>query len=146
MTEMETMLACMAAKRGPKSPMTDEHKAALAVGRSEGKAVRDYLDALRTNKPKRGRKRTADSIGRRLEVIEQELEDADPVRELKLIQERIDLTEELATFETSVDTSELEASFVTVAKSYSERNAISYNAWRQIGVEPAVLRKAGISR
>lgn len=126
--------------------MTDEHKAALAVGRSEGKAVRDYLDALRTNKPKRGRKRTAESIGRRLEVIEQELDEADPVRELKLIQERIDLTEELATFETSVDTSELEAAFVKVAKSYSERNAISYNAWRQIGVEPAVLRKAGISR
>ncbi len=143
---MKTMLGDMAAKRGPKSPMTDEHKAALAVGRSEGKAVRDYLDALRTNKPKRGRKRTAESIGRRLEVIEQELDEADPVRELKLIQERIDLTEELATFETSVDTSELEAAFVKVAKSYSERNAISYNAWRQIGVEPAVLRKAGISR
>ena len=39
--------------------MTDEHKAALAQGRSEGRAVRDYLDALRANKPKRGRKRTA---------------------------------------------------------------------------------------
>ena len=39
--------------------MSAEHKAALAQGRSEGKAVRDYLDALRANKPKRGRKRTA---------------------------------------------------------------------------------------
>ena len=46
----------------------------------------------------------------------------------------------------AVDTSELETAFVEVAKSYSDRNAISYNAWRQIGVEPAVLRKAGISR
>jgi len=136
----------MPAKRGPKSKMTDEHKAALAIGRSEGKAVRDYLDALRTNKPKRGRKRTAESIGRRLVTIENELEDADPVRELKLIQERIDLTDELETFGAAVDTSELETAFVEVAKSYSDRNAISYNAWRQIGVEPAVLRKAGISR
>lgn len=136
----------MAAKRGPKSPMTDQHKAALAVGRTEGRAVRDYLDALRTNKPKRGRKRTAESISRRLEAIEKELESADPVRELKLIQERIDLNAELATFESAVDTSELEAAFVKVAKSYSERNSISYTAWRQIGVEPAVLRKAGITR
>lgn len=126
--------------------MTDEHKAALAVGRSEGKAVRDYLEALRTNKPKRGRKRTPESITRRLDAIERELDEADPVRELKLIQERIDLSEELANFEAAVDTSELEAAFIKVAKSYSERNAISYNAWRQIGVEPAVLRKAGVSR
>lgn len=108
--------------------------------------MRDYLDALRTNKPKRGRKRTPDSISRRLQAIDQELQDADPVRELKLIQERIDLNAELATFEAAVDTSELEAAFVKVAKSYSERNNISYSAWRQIGVEPAVLRKAGISR
>ena len=52
----------------PKGPMTEEHKAALARGRSEGKAVRDYLDALRANKPKRGRKRTPDSIKKRLVV------------------------------------------------------------------------------
>jgi hypothetical protein len=140
------MLLTVAAKRGPKNPMTDQHKAALAVGRSEGKAVRDYLDALRTNKPKRGRKRTAESISRRLEAIDVELEEADPVRELKLIQERIDLNAELAGFESVVDTSELEAAFVSVAASYSERNSISYGAWRQIGVEPAVLRKAGIQR
>ena len=36
----------MAAKRGPKSPMTDEHKAALALGRVEGRAVREYLESL----------------------------------------------------------------------------------------------------
>ena len=37
-----------------KSTMTDTHKAALAQGRLEGRAVRDYLDALRATKPKRG--------------------------------------------------------------------------------------------
>jgi hypothetical protein len=126
--------------------MTDKHKAALAVGRAEGKAVRDYLDALRTNRPRRGRKRTVESIGRRLEAIEVELEGADPVRELKLVQERIDLNQELAAFELVVDTADLEDGFVAVAASYSERNAISYGAWRQIGVEPAVLRKAGVHR
>jgi hypothetical protein len=126
--------------------MTDQHKEALAVGRAEGRAVRDYLDALRSNKPKRGRKRTADSIKRRLDAIEGELAEADPVRELKLIQERMDLNEELATFGKVIDTSALEAAFIKVAKSYSERNNISYGAWRQVGVEPVVLRKADIHR
>ena len=46
--------------------MTDSHKAALERGRAEGRIVRDYLEALRSNKPKRGRKRTADSINKRL--------------------------------------------------------------------------------
>jgi hypothetical protein len=101
---------------------------------------------LRTNKPKRGRKRTPESINRRLAAIDTELNDADPVRELKLIQERLDLEAELTQMGAGVDTAELEAAFVEVAKSYSERNSISYAAWRQIGVEPAVLRQAGIGR
>jgi hypothetical protein len=139
------MLRAMA-KRGPKGPMTDEHKAALAAGRSEGRAVRDYLEALRNNKPKRGRKRTPESISKRLDAISDELVDADPVQELRLIQERLDLQAELASAEHAVDMSAIEAEFVKVAKSYSERNGFSYTAWRTIGVEASVLKKAGISR
>ena len=52
--------------------MTDEHKKALAEGRTQGRAVRSYLDALETTKPKRGRKRTSDSIKKRLDLIETE--------------------------------------------------------------------------
>jgi hypothetical protein len=136
----------MAAKRGPKGPMTDDHKAALAVGRSESKAVRDYLEALKANKPKRGRKRTPESIARRLEAIEAELLDTDPLGELKLIQERMDLQEELESMDTGVDITALEAEFVTVAGSYSQRQGISYAAWREVGVDAAVLKQAGISR
>jgi hypothetical protein len=136
----------MAAKRGPKGPMTEEHKAALAVGRSESKAVRDYLEALRANKPKRGRKRTADSIKARLAAIEQELADVDPINELKLRQERLDLFDELEQMGSGVDLSALEAGFVEVAKSYGERQGIAYATWREVGVEPAVLKQAGISR
>ena len=44
--------------------MSDAHKAALATGRVEGKIVRDYLEALRANKPARGRKRTPESIAK----------------------------------------------------------------------------------
>jgi hypothetical protein len=134
------------AKRGPKGPLTNEHKAAMAAGRSEGRAVRDYLEALRTNKPKRGRKRTPDTIKARLASIEQDLADASPLDELKLLQERRDLTRELESMGTGIDISALEQEFVKVAKSYSERQGISYATWRDVGVEASVLKAAGISR
>ena len=134
------------AKRGPKSPMTPEHKAALAQGRTEGRVVREYLEALRATKPSPGRKRTPESIGRRLETIEVELPTAEPIDELRLVQERMDLQAELATFEQRIDLEGLEAKFVEVAKSYSERTGISYAAWRTVGVTPAVLKSAGVGR
>ena len=134
------------AKRGPKGPMTDAHKAALAVGRTEGKVVRDYLEALRANKPARGRKRTPDSIAKRLAAIDGELGAADAVKELRLVQERMDLEAELATMGATVDIAALEAEFVKVAKAYGERTGISQAAWRAVGVTPAVLKAAGISR
>jgi hypothetical protein len=139
------MLAVMA-KRGPKGPMTDEHKAALATGRNEGNAVRNYLEALRNNKPKRGRRRTRDSIAARLSAIDTELEAADPMSELRLRQERRDLQAELASMGEKVDISALENGFVSVAKSYSSRQGISYATWREIGVDAAVLKRAGIAR
>jgi hypothetical protein len=126
--------------------MTAEHKAALAAGRSEGRAVREYLEALRNNKPRRGRKRTPDTISRRLDAIADELAEADPVTELRLVQERLDLQNELANAENTVDLAAIEAEFVKVAKEYSRRNGFSYTAWRTIGVDAAVLKKAGISR
>ena len=126
--------------------MTDSHKAALAVGRTEGKAVRDYLEGLRANKPARGRKRTPDSIAKRLAAIDGEIAVADAVKELRLVQERIDLEAELATMGSTVDMSSLEAEFVKVAKSYGERTGVSYAAWRAVGVAPGVLKAAGISR
>lgn len=136
----------MAAKRGPKNPMSDEHKAALAKGRTEGRAVRQYLEALRSSKPKRGRKRTPDSINKRLAKIDEELTTADPLMELKLVQERRDLTNELAASDAAVDKDALEAAFVDVAKGYSERQGITYAAWREVGVDASVLKRAGISR
>jgi hypothetical protein len=134
------------AKRGPKSPMTDEHKAALARGRSEGRAVRDYLESLRANKPRRGRRRTKDSIAKRLAAIETELASTDALGELKLLQERRDLQAELESKSAVNDHAGLEDAFVKVARSYSERQGITYTTWREIGVDAAVLSKAGIVR
>lgn len=133
------------AKRGPKE-ITDAHKAAMSVGRAEGKIVREYLETLRKTKPKRGRKRTPDSINSRLDKINQELASANPLDELKLIQERRDLEAELKALSSQDDLSELEDQFAKVAKSYGDRKGISYGSWREVGVSAAVLKRAGITR
>lgn len=126
--------------------MSNEHKAALAQGRSEGRVVRDYLAALRANKPKRGRKRTPDSIKKRMDAIDEQVMTADPLSELRLVQERRNLTDEMASMGNQVDIGELESAFVSVAASYSSRQGISYAAWRDVGVPPSVLKQAGLSR
>lgn len=126
--------------------MTDEHKDALSRGRAEGKAVRDYLEALRANKPKRGRKRTPDSISRRIATIDADILNVDPLTELKMVEERRRLVEDLATLGNKVDIEQLEKNFVKVAKSYGDRQGISYASWREVGVEARVLRSAGLGR
>ena len=136
----------MATAKKRKTPMSEEHKAALAEGRAQGRAVRRYLEALEAHKPKRGRKRTPESIKKRLERIEVELADADPVKRLELTQERMDLQNELDTKTDKVDMSELESEFVKAAKPYAERKGISYEAFRAVGVPAATLRDAGITR
>lgn len=126
--------------------MSDEHKRALEKGRAEGRAVRDYLEALRSSKPKRGRRRTPESIAKRLDRIDQELATASAIDELKLVQERRDLTAELEAMGDTVDVAALEEAFTKVAKAYGERKGISYGAWREVGVPAAVLSRAGITR
>ena len=126
--------------------MSAEHKEALALGREQGRAVRRYLEALEAHKPKRGRKRTPESMQKRLDAIEDKLQSADPLTRVQLIQERMDLENELATKQDAVDLTSLEEEFVTAAKSYGQRKGISYAAWREAGVDAAVLRRAGVTR
>jgi hypothetical protein len=129
-----------------KTTMSAAHKQALAEGRELGRAVGNYLEALDQNRPKRGRKRTPDSIKKRLTTIEAQLADASPVQRLQLIQERLDLGTELTQLETTTDLSGLEKEFARAAKPYAERKGISYAAWRELGVPADVLKKAGITR
>ncbi|MEM9748235.1 MAG: hypothetical protein AAF945_16180 [Actinomycetota bacterium] len=126
--------------------MSDEHKAAMQKGRAEGKVVRDYLEGLRATKPKRGRKRTEESVRAQLAEVEAKLPEADPMNELLLVQKKRDLEEELDSMSDTVDMTALEEAFVGVAKSYSDTKKISYASWRDVGVEAAVLKRAGISR
>jgi hypothetical protein len=134
------------AKTSRKTPMSKEHKDALALGRDQGRAVRRYLEALELHKPKRGRKRTAESIQKQLANIEETLSSADALARVQMIQQRMDLERELASKEETVDLSALESEFVASARDYGQRKGISYAAWREAGVDAAVLKKAGIGR
>ena len=136
----------MPPKKKQARQMSDDHKAALAEGRAQGRAVRVYLEALAANKPKRGRKRTSESITKRLDAIAAELVDADPLKQLQLTQEQLDLQAELDTTDVVVDLSTLEKDFVAAAGPYARRKGIGYAAFRSVGVPPSVLRAAGISR
>jgi hypothetical protein len=136
----------MAPRTAKKRTVSDEHKAAMAQGRNESRAVNQYLSALESHRPKRGRKRTPESIEKRLGAIEVQLESASGVNRLALVQERLDLTSELEGMTATSDLDELEEEFVKVAGAYGSRKGISYAAWRELGIEPSVLKRAGITR
>jgi hypothetical protein len=130
-----------------KSPMTNAHKAALAEGRNHARIVGRYLDALDATKPKRGRPRTTDSVKKQLAAANQELKSATGLSRLQLLQDRRDLEVELASRQGGGgDIAAAEKEFVKVARAYSDRKKISYGAWREFGVAPEVLKKAGITR
>ena len=125
----------------PRTKMTVQEKA-------ENKAVRDYLDALTANAPKRGRKRTTDSVKARISAIGEAIDNASATKRLGLVQERLDLAAELDAMAQAgtVDMGGLEAGFVKTAASYGSRRGISYAAWREMGVSATTLKSAGIRR
>jgi histidinol dehydrogenase len=126
--------------------MSDEHKQALANGRAQGRAVREYLAALdQSSKP--GRRVSKDELEKRLaETQEKVASESDPTKRLDLIQKRLDIEERLAEQQEEVDLGQLEKDFVGAAKEYAERKGISYSAFREAGVPAAVLKQAGIAR
>ena len=124
-----------------RTKMTEAEKTEVAT-------VRDYLKALEQNAPRRGRKRTPESVERQLAVLEGEMEGASVTKRLDLVQQRIDLEADLEALQQagSVDLSGLEAGFATHAAAYGGRRGISYAAWREVGVSSATLKSAGIRR
>lgn len=132
---------------GGRMAMSDAHKAALAQGRTEGRAVRRYLEALADRRVKGSRKQSRESLEQRLAAVEKSLSEARPLDRLLLIQERLDLREELTGLDGGgADLDALEEGFVAAAGPYGARRGISYQAWREAGVPAEVLRRAGIVR
>ena len=118
----------------------------MAEGRQQSRVVRRYLEALEESKPKRGRKRTPDSVRRELAAVEAKLDEANSLDRLLLTQQRKDLEAELHRSAPAADIAALEKEFVKLAKSYGERRGLDYGTWREVGVPATVLEKAGIPR
>lgn len=144
-----------ATKGRRKFKMTDEHKERLAEGRNLSRSVSQYLDALdKKERKKRGRQRTRESAEKQLAAVVAELKSkgrgsGNPTRRLELIQRKRDLEVELAVMangNTQVDLSALEADFIKHAPQYAAKKGITFGAFREFGVPPAVLAKAGIKR
>lgn len=132
-----------------KRHMTDQHKAALVQGREAGRIVRSYLAALEAKQPRRGRKLPLATLQTRLNETNQKIStETDPLRRLQLVQQRLDLTAAIERQGNSrgPDSAALEKEFIKHAKSYGASKGISYAAWREVGVQPSVLKAAGIGR
>ena len=128
--------------------MSDDHKAAIAAGRIEAAAVRDYLDALETNRPKRGRRATPETLTARRADIDAQLAAGTlkPIKRLELMQDRRDIDAQLADLQAEPNMTAVEDGFVTHAKNYGDRKGIAYATWREFGVAADLLARAGITR
>ena len=126
--------------------LSDDHKAALVKGRAEARTVKAYLDALKVKKP-RGAMNSQAALQERLERLTSQIEsEENSLTRLHLIQKRFEVEDKLKVIKDSIDFEALEAEFVAVAASYSNRKNVSYSAWREAGVVPPVLKAAGIPR
>lgn len=123
--------------------MSDEHKAALAEGRRQSRAMKAYLEAIASRRP--GRPTTKEGLTDRLDKVKAKIAASDdPLQTVELIQSRLDIEDALAGIDAQEDFVALESDFVEQAAAYSERKGISYTAWREFGVPAKVLRSAGI--
>jgi len=96
--------------------------------------------------PRRRRERTPGSIRNRLDAIDEWMTTADPLKRLHLVQQRMDLEAEFVATADGRDLAALEAEFIQAVGPYRERKGIWYDdVWRTAGVEPRVLKAAGIT-
>ncbi len=130
----------------PRGGMSQEHKEALAQGRRQARAVRDYLEAISMER-RPGRPVDRRALENRIEKLQQQInEESNAAKRVELIQRRLDAEMRLAALEERPDLEQLEEDFVEAVKDYSERKGITYTAWREAGVPAAVLRQAGVPR
>ncbi len=126
--------------------MTEEHKAALAQGRRESKAIKGYLEAIAVPK-RRGRPVTPEMIEAKIAALDEKVRaERDPLARVDLYQARIDAQAALDAMTATVNLDALEVGFTECAASYSERKGITWPAGREAGVSAEVLAASGVRR
>jgi hypothetical protein len=113
--------------------MTDEAKENMAMGMKSMRAVDAYLTYIDQKKP-----------GRKIDRMALEMK----AKEEKNLAHKViiigQIHEALRREEAAVKEQELEDAFLKYAPWFSEQHSIQYAVWREMGVSPSVLAKAGI--
>jgi hypothetical protein len=91
--------------------------------------------------PARGR---ASLEKRRAQTEQWIAEEPSPIREVELIQQRLDIDAQLAQIDQAAWLPELEEEFVRVAASWAKRSRISAAALREVGMPARVTARAGL--
>jgi len=81
---------------------------------------------------------------RRAQIEQWIADEPSPIREVELVQQRLDIDAQLAQIDQAARLPELEARFVKVAASWAKRSGISVAALREVGVPARVLKRAGL--
>lgn len=126
--------------------MSDAHKEALALGRDEGRAIKDYLVAISMT-PRRGRPVSVEGSQRKLALVQGQLQGRlNPLERLHLTQRKLDILDEIENVDVTIDIADLEERFIKAAPGYGRRKGLTWAAWRAAGVPASVLTRAGITR
>jgi hypothetical protein len=124
-----------------------KNRSEISERMTQQNAIRRYLQALdrkgtghRTNP-----RQTVDTIDEQLDRLNARIDTTtSALKRLQLEQQVIDLRRTKANLLAGDDMDALEAGFVEHVQAYSQRKGLSYAAWREAGVQPRVLRKAGM--
>ena len=122
-----------------------ERPAEGGVRRAKTNAVAAYLTALKGPRPSGSSKAKREGLMRRRAQVEQWIsEERSPIREVELIQQRLDVDAQLAQLDQAARLPELEEAFVNVAASWAKRTGVSAAALREVGIPASVLRRGGL--
>jgi hypothetical protein len=131
---------------GKKVQPTTNHLEALDKGRKASKAIRAYLEMIRDQAAPKRRGRQIDWQAR-YDQAKASLEgETDVLQQLRLTRQLREAEEMLALAEAEVDVPAIEAGFVEWAYWYSEQHGIDHGTWVAMGVPPALLKKAGVTK
>lgn len=133
------------AAKAPARKQAATHKQALFDAKSESQKISHYLRALENRKKGRGPRKNPDVLERRIASLQVYVKEATGLRRLQAVQRIRNMQREQSELADAGNFGKFEADFIASAKSYSEKNGIDYGSWREVGVDAAVLKKAGIA-
>ena len=129
-----------------RAPQKRVRRATVVDAKTEAQRISSYLRALAAKKTAKGPKADPKVLARRIEAARATVHASTGITQLTAVQNLRNLEKRANNPVMNGTFDALETGFIQVAKSYSDRRGIEYGAWRAVGVDAGVLKKAGISR